>query len=376
MACREKPVSTIRSEHPDLHDKLRRMPVKTILSRDAILTREDLLSGLKSSSKHEFLARCLVTSRSFNALLNNISDPEVGEAIISLGDDGGRLAGNLAKTLAGAVGRLPRHPLRDGRVAELLTKPQGKTTLASLLSTEGGSHAASEMFSDPAGAEILDRVHTLGGHRSLSAILYAKTAGHRPRPRESVRLLWPKAKPVTSKLLLEEPTDQEISSRLTAGVGSVRYSAIAELFSSDGKLNSFIRYTGDGGNAAYVAHLIREKPVRSQLAIFDILKTDGGPGRLATAISKRPAIIVNLAADPVGREIIYSVYNAPPRESGGRGAGQELMDEIGRHGGQEAAASILHAITQARLQKMTAERGDIPLNRPLDKAEDILRERQ
>ncbi len=375
MAYRQKPETTLGSEHPDLHDKLKRMPVKAVLSGDATLAREDLLKGLRSSSRHEFLARCLLTSRSFNALLAGIGDPEIGEAVVSLGDDSGRLAESLLDTLGGAVGRLPRHPIKAARTAELLSNPAGAAAMSRLLSTEGGSRAASELYSDPAGAEILDGVHSLGGLRTLSGILQAKTAGHTPGQRESVRLLWPAAKPVSTRLFHEEPTDQEISSRLTAGDGRVRYAALSELFSSEGKTKAFIRYAEDGRNAAYVAALIREKPVRSLLALYDALKTDGGPGRLATAVRERPGIASSLAADAAGRQVIYSVYNAPAVQPGEPPAGRQLTEELLGHGGS-SAAKILCAMTQARLEKMKPEHPDMPLDKPLDNAADIIKERQ
>ena len=105
-----------------------------------------------------------------------------------------------------------------------------------------------------------------------------------------------------------------------------------------------------------------DEPGRTVLSFFDVLKTEGGGGRLASAMAERSDIICTLAGDMGAQEAIFSLLNAPPLKEGSAGAGKEVMSELlGKPGGKTAAVRIIASVYGARIKNMRGGTGDIVL---------------
>ncbi|MBU0761956.1 MAG: hypothetical protein KKD39_02930, partial [Candidatus Altiarchaeota archaeon] len=98
--------------------------------------------SLSGAEKHEMFAGFFSDRRKFKTLMGGISDPTVQANVLSLADEPEKLVAALRENVGGAVGPIPKHPIRAGRLADFLSSDVGSQLYKNFASTEDGAKAA------------------------------------------------------------------------------------------------------------------------------------------------------------------------------------------------------------------------------------------
>ncbi|MFH1126033.1 MAG: hypothetical protein V1703_02815 [Candidatus Altiarchaeota archaeon] len=400
MAPREVEQPRLKDQHPDLHDKLKLMPVSHWTTSSAKLTLDDMKRGLDSSSGPEFLSRCFVRKGSYEAFRDSVKIKDgdspaavekktaIREAVLHLVDtpEGkDRVHKAFVDVVGGSIGPLPKHPLRWARLGKFFSTEEGISIYEKMYKHPYGSEMMADFGMSLDAAHVMRWISRIGGDFILERMIEAKVEGHIRRPKIHTDQIWGLARVVNTSHIHEGITDEELRGVLTGQDRNKAFEVIAEFFSTSEKYERFMSFTGDVKNRRLLGDVMADDPARTVLSFSDVLKTPGAVDRFADAIVKRNDIICHIGGNPIktdeppkerttrqlqeASEEIFSVFNAPDY------SGKEIMKKVIRtKGGKMAGVKIVMAVAGMRVRHRVGGLGDIPL--PEETLESVRAHRQ